>query len=64
MKTPEEIVVCPACYGYGIMISKNADGFNDEVCVRCEGSGRVLQWVEDKPFKVAMQTVDKYDYPS
>lgn len=58
MKTPEEIIICPACYGNGIMISKNHDGFNNLECVRCEGSGRVVQWVEDRPFKEDKKVVD------
>lgn len=58
MKTPDEIVICPACYGYGKMISMNADGLRNQPCVRCEGSGRVIQWVEDRPFKEDKKVVD------
>lgn len=64
MKTPDEIVICPACYGNGIMISKNSDGFNNRLCERCKGSGRVIQWIEDKPFEENKQIILEYNRPS
>jgi DnaJ-class molecular chaperone len=64
MKTPDQVVLCPGCYGYGQVTDKRyvtvegshgreslEEEFFRRTCTRCEGSGRVIQWTEDKPYK-------------
>lgn len=62
VKSPESIVLCPGCNGWGKVTDKRyveREGshgrtsteaeFYERTCERCNGHGRVMQWVEDRP---------------